>query len=92
MTRAPDPAEVARLVALAEEGLRSRGFGERAIQRARRANRALIEAHLEGGGQDPTVPTGADRCGPSARTEIDPKPKSSPLPYGETCLERTTDD
>lgn len=41
-------AETARLLSLAEEGLRRRGFGEGAIKRARKANRALIEAHLTG--------------------------------------------
>jgi hypothetical protein len=46
MSAAPDPAEVARLVALAEEGLRRQGFGEAAIKRARRATRAQMTAFL----------------------------------------------
>lgn len=46
MNAAPDPAEIARLVALAEEGLRRGGFAESTIKRRRKATRALIEAHL----------------------------------------------
>lgn len=46
MTAAPDPAHIARLLTLAEDGLRRCGFGKRAIQKSRKANRAAIEARL----------------------------------------------
>lgn len=46
MTGAPDPAEIARLVALAEEGLRRLGHSESGIKRARKSTRAAVTAHL----------------------------------------------
>jgi len=46
MKAVPKPADIARLLTLAEDGLRRSGFGERAIQRSRKANRAAIEARL----------------------------------------------
>ena len=46
MNTAPDPADIARLVALAEEGLRRSGFAESTIKRRRKVTRDLITAHL----------------------------------------------
>ncbi|WP_269514132.1 hypothetical protein [Brevundimonas subvibrioides] len=46
MSNAPDPAEIARVLALAEEGLRRNGFTERTIKRLRKSTRAAITAAL----------------------------------------------
>lgn len=84
MTGAPDPAEVARLLALVEEALRGRGFGGRAIQRARKANRAQIAGALEsskpcskGTG---VVPANAPR--PVSNQKVHPAPYGGDQPRG----------
>lgn len=46
MNASPDKAEVARLVALAEEGLRRQGFTETRIRRRRKTTRGVIERLL----------------------------------------------